>query len=574
MWRPATLGRDVDYAPADPGHEYLPGFTESFFGPLAVEWGIYGVRSTRTLRANLYRGMTPDGTRQLLTRLDFEKYRPVVGGNFHATLSLDAWLASQPEAVRNRAERLFAQAAREVADRILEQLTDRGRSGAPAGETPVKTLATLYLHKTNSIGHYHLHALLEIHNLGLRPDGTYRALDNSPLFDGQGMFSVEFAARLRHLLYREFGLVTKFTEKGLEVEGLEALRGLKTPRREQMEREIAEKGLPVTPKTLHWAGMKTHAARDTALTVGAAVSRFLGWLRTKLAEKVTTRSEGVRTTSLLREQRKADDAVRAAAKAVSRGGTHVSDQQLGNLALYAGLQTGVDPKLLDSALASAAQDPARFGLTLLPNGSYSTTKVEKSRARWGRAVTRLRELKPIPPSEAAMSVARVRHSSMPTHHFEYAVTVAWSRGFVASAPQPGLVLVADAFRAAHRTVHIVSATQTKREMQAAFQTPVGDVHAFAQRLGKPPWRDAMREVSRKKAWTIRAVYREWCRARRPKVRLTRRDLVVVDARYASHHAVRDILCVARAAGATVHMISELPVLTRAREHSANQDRDR
>src|SRR5581483_7522535 len=108
-FRPAALGHDPGYALSDPGHEYLPGVTETWMGPLAARWGIEGRRASLTLREHLYRGIGLDG--EILLPHASGRFRPVHGGNFHASKSLDAWLVMQDTHTRRKAMRAFAECA-------------------------------------------------------------------------------------------------------------------------------------------------------------------------------------------------------------------------------------------------------------------------------------------------------------------------------------------------------------------------------------------------------------------------------------------------------------------------------
>jgi hypothetical protein len=96
-------------------------------------------------------------------------------------------------------------------------------------------------------------------------------------------------------LHRGYGLETRYGPSGLEVKGYEPLRGVKTPRQEQIAAELGKDSTPRTPKALAYASRKTHgtgnrkwggAARaggteSRAARVADAVRKTAEWLKSK-----------------------------------------------------------------------------------------------------------------------------------------------------------------------------------------------------------------------------------------------------------------------------------------------------
>ena len=558
--RPGKQGKDPGYALSDPGAEYIPGLTETWLGPLAALWGVEGQRATLEARTNLFNCKTPDGSREIPLHVAPKNYRPVHGVNSFAGKSLNAWIAGQEPEARERAERLFVKCVVETlkAD-VLPHLASRvGKGGTST--VPTAALATVHKHVTDSAGHYCLHAYVEVHNVGRCPDGKERAVDNTPLFTKQRMNTMFVESRVAHAFHKEFGLVLRHGPVGtLEVKGLEALRPVKTPRQQQMIAEMLAAKVEPTPAARHWAARKTHLPRDPLLTVAAAVTRTRTWAQAAGVNARAAAVDAARGTSELYEQVKAEKAVRRAVKAVDRIGQRVSREELRAVALCEGVRARADPARVDALVTKAAAAPARHGLVRLADGHFSTKGVEQARASWGASLEKLGRKAATPPTQLALDRLHLRERPPAAYAAAKAADLGRSRVAVVDAPSESARAAVDGYRAAGRRVFAVGPGRTAGEVQRLAGTPPEAVEAFARRLGKTPLPQTVRELRRhrwRSADHLGALIRQ---ARRPAVRLERSDVLVLDARHASHRALKDIAAHARRAKATVIVIHEGPL---------------
>lgn len=554
-FRPAKLGKDPKYAISDPGYEYIPGVTGTFFGPLAARWGIEGKPATLEARTHLYNGLMPNGRWPFLRPDVLKKFRPVHGGNFHSCKDMDLWATQQPDWVRARYERLFCETANEVVrEKILPELTTRrGRGGRE--KLPAEALAVTFVHKEAS-GHYHLHVLVEFHNVGVGPDGQLRALDNKVLFRRQGIYSVEFEAKLFHRVRNEFGLELRPQGRTMGLKGLEHLRDLKTPRQEEMHEELKAKGLPVTPKTLHYAAVKTHRARQDGQTMQQILRRTRLWAYSRGVNANRATVQPRQKFSRWYQEWMALRSVKAAVKAVDKAGRHVSFDEFRRVALRKTAWRQADPARVDRILADVEARPDAYGLREIDKGVYATLRTEISRARWELSLSALAGKRPRRPSELAMD--RLRLSSKPPSLAQerLARQLLRRRAAVIDRPTVAAKVAVDAFRADNRRVFAVAPESTRRQIQRHFDVPVHDPNELAARLGKTSAWDTFIAMRSGPRWrSLEHVERLYKRARAPRLTLTRDDVLLIDARKASHHALKTIARSARKAKATVILIN-------------------
>lgn len=345
FFRAAEVSRDPAYPLSDPGWEYLRDLTDTWFGPLANRLGVQGGRATLEQRTNAYNGLSPDGRTVLLPVPDPGAYRPAIGGNFTTSKWVNAWLPSLDDKARAKAERLFAEAAHETATQhILPDLYQRWGKGGIL-KVPAESIAVLDVHKTNAAGLYYLHFPLTIATPGRGPDGRMQPLDNYPLMANQEKYSVIFVAKCVGKFHREFGLTLT---PALESTGRELLQGVKTPREEQIEQNLAEKGLPHTPKTRQIAAQETHAPRDATLTMTKVLAASRAWLGAKgidVGRMVRQAAQqAVAKTSNLARQLKAESAIRQVAKVVNERGHPVSRGEFLHLAARQALELRADTR--------------------------------------------------------------------------------------------------------------------------------------------------------------------------------------------------------------------------------------
>lgn len=566
MFRPAKLGRDPGYGLGDPGHEYIDGVTESWLGPLAQEWGVHGGRATLAERARLYRHRSPDGRTDLLPHVSVDRYRPVHGGVFHSTKTLDAWLVEQSDETRRKAKGIFARCVTEVyEEHIAGNLYARaGRGGTET--VPVKTVAAAFVHEVNGANHYHLHVHLEVHNVGRSADGKYRAFDNYPLFQRQQFYSLAFQGRLITALRQELGLSVKQGPAGPVVAGYEHLLRVKTPRQEQIEAKLAEKGIPHTPRSRHYAALETHTRRDPTVTVRDAVSRSLAWLRSKGHQAARTATAAAQATSVLMAERQAERAVKHTVKVMRAAGRHTTVSEFEFMARNAAERRGADLARVEAVLCRVEKQPERFGLTVLKPGVLTCDRIEKSRAKWGGTLGSLADERTRPPGADALRIACARNPKMGAHHVTHAIRAMENRVQTTREEGPTLKFIQDAHMAGgkKRRVFVVSAETTARPLRHTLKGPVHDPDALAARLGKTPLWPTFLELRRHRIRSLGHAIRLTKQIRKPKERLTRHDLVIIDTRGASHHAVAAVVDKAKKAKAAVIVITPEPVITHYR----------
>ena len=575
MFRPATAGRRPGYALSDPGHEYIPDVTECWLGPLADEWHLRLSRATLTERDNLYRHKSPDGRTDLLPHVELKRYRPVHAAVFHASKSFNAWLVEQAPQVRQRAKAVFARCAAEIFEQEIA-LDLRARTQKDGrGSVAVKTIAVAFVHETNAAGHYHLHVHLEIHNVGRSADGKYRAVDNKPLYRDQRLYSMAFQVKVMNAVYREFGLETRPGPKGLSIKGYEALRDVKTPRQEQIEARLDELNLAPTPKARARASRDTHARRDPKLTVAEALRRSVAWLKAKGLAHLRAVVAKVKETSILREERLAERSIRKAVRVVSGAGRNVTYREFCMLARFEAGVRRVSAPHFERELAAIKNRPGRYGMSAVAPGLLTTDRIERSRAKWGRAVSAQALAWAKPPRASAVRAARVKNAGLPVEEVATAVSAMRKRVHVAEGLSPGHKVMHDAYRAdRRRRVFVVSGEGSAAQLRRVVGSPVQDADAFATRLETTPLWDTFLELRRHRWRSLDHVGRLTKQIRQPAERLTRRDLVILDARGTSQHAVAKIVACARKAKASVVVITNLGVIEQHRPLDRGPSRDK
>ncbi len=552
--RPAKLGKDPKYAESDPGARYIPGLSQVWIGMLALVLGIENCRATTEARANLYKGKTPDGTAQLLEFGANPKYRPVFGGNLHAPKSLAAWAAEQPEALRTRFENAFMKAAVEaVREELLPKLQARGGKGGTE-RMDAATMCTPHFHAVSSDGRYAPHALFEFHNVGLCSDGKFRTLDSSPVYDRQAMVQIAFEARLVSAMYHEFGLVLRPGPKDtLEVKGLEAMRNVETPQRQAMLDEIREAGLPVTPKTLHIAGLKLHLPRNPSATVATAVRTTVAWVRKAGVDVRTAVVERVRKTNELIETKRAEVAIGRAVRAADNLGIHFTQADLKHFAIVEARRVGADPAMVDTQVSEVFRSPKKFGIYPEAPGKFTTAGIELARRQTELAVKALAKRRGKQPSARAVNSLRIGPGSAPSNALA-GMAAFGRRGTVVSEPTAALGHWVEAHRRDGRRVIAAAADPVAPQLAKVLDGRPDHPDVLAARLGKPTVLKTVRRL-RKTRWRSPAHFRELVRAaRRPDLVFDRDDVVVIDERHVSHRSVAAVCRAARKARATVVLI--------------------
>lgn len=534
MFRPARMPRDPKYALGDPGHVYIPDLTQTYLGPLAKVLGIHGDYAGLTGRTNLYKGLTPFTAAPLLTGGVPKHYRPVIGGNFHATKTLDIWLSSLPEVERKRAEMLFIECCKEVVEkRILPDMERRtGHAGAGAREK-VKAMAVLFQHSTNAAGHYHFHVLVEIHNAGKTPNGEIRALAGDVLFANQGRYSLEVEARVMLAFHKKHNLVLRPNDRGsLEVDGVKADK-IPTLRQTQITQALAQLGLSPTPKNRDRAARHNRQPRDPGLTVAAAAAGTRTWFRARGVDGRRAVLIPFPPTSRLAEDKKAEVAVTRALVKAQRLAARFSFKSLHTVALREALHLRADPDRVAarmSAIARSSDERERYGMRLLPNGLVTTAKIEQAHDRLFEAARQLGK------NGLVMSGGGER-------------------------PATDLRSMLAGFAASGSRVHVVAGPATRAELGDATGKRPELPEAFAARLSGTPNKDVFLKA-------LRRPTREAAEAA-PELALGRDDVVVLDVRRTATRAAAHIAETAARVGATVVIIGRidpsLPDQTRAQE---------
>ncbi len=573
-WRPAKMGRDPRYAETDPGHEYIEGVTQTWLGPLAERWEIAGQKATLDQRNLLYQGLSPLTKEPLLPHVKPETYRPVHGGSLHASQSLDAWLCGlkEPEK-RKQAEKVFMECAAEtVKETVLKEAY--GRTGhAGKDRVPVETLGVVFKHTLSSDGKYHLHAHVERHNIGRDPSGKLRAVDNHEAFGHQTAYTTVFHDKLIEAFHRQLNVPLRVTPEGrLEVLGVD-VRGVKTERQEKIDQELERKGLPRTPKTLHWAAQNTHRDRtgDEKTTTEEAAQKTRAWYEGRgvnlgaIFEKV--REWG----SEYAQEKRAGKAVAAAVALIEGTGIPVSDTVFRVNALHEARTLNVNTDYAEAFITKVLAKPERAGLVRLESGLLSTPAVEAARGGWGREFTRLEKKRPSPPSEKAFARTRVEGDRPRLEDIEAGRKLTEKRAVRIDRPSAAAREAIAAYRASGRRVHAVAGDLSAREVRALTGTGVQHPDAFAARVGKTGAWEVFLEVRRHRWKSVGHGLELMAKARRPKLELTTRDVLVIDVRSAGHHVTKAALTAARKAKATVVLISPEPVVTQ-RDRGPSQEK--
>lgn len=563
MFRPAKLGRDPKYGPSDAGHEYVPGVTETFLGPLAQRLGIEGTRATLDARTNLYVGRTPDDSRPLHDRPVSTRYRPVFGGNVHAPKTLAVWMAALPAAEKRRAEALFFKCCAEVtAERMLGQFTSRRGAGGRGTPDPAEVMFVGFKHLTDSAGQYRPHYLIEVHNVGRTPSGRVKCVDGKVLFDKQELFSVEFATRVMTEFHRAFGLVMRPVGRSLlEVKGLEGLRGVRTPRQAEIDAELARRGLDDTPRNRDAAARNTHRPRDLKLTVQQAVAATRAWAHAHGVNGRAAYREAKGRVSDWYMDRMAEKAIRWAVKGMNALGEPVGRYGFTVLLLRGVLRYGADPVRVRGVVTRGDNQARRYGVIPLAGELLSTTRIERSRHRAWRAYCRLERKHGVPPSDRVLSklavdgVLGVRVDG---------AAVAPRRAVTVQEPDETTRVLMNAYRADGRRVHTVASLTRQEETGAELRTGTTPPEAYAARLGRTRVWEAFKEMRRHRWRSAAHVESLWHEARKPKLALNRSDVLVLDTRDANLHALAAIVTHARKAGATVITIGSLELPPEAR----------
>lgn len=199
-------------------------------------------------------------------------------------------------------------------------------------------------------------------------------------------------------------------------------------------------------------------------------------------------------------------------------------------------------------------------------GLLTTNRIERSQAKWGRALIKISSEKASPPSELAIQKARSLNARVPVATVEEALSVLPCRTLKASSANTGVKLVHDAYASdERRRVYVVASELAPKDVRRLGTAPVNP-DSLARRVKLTSLADTFFFELRKHRLRLPHHAAEVAEhLRKPKVKFTRRDLVIVDTRNASHHAVATVVAKAKKAKATLLVITDQPVIDRARE---------
>jgi hypothetical protein len=568
FYRPAKQSPDPFYPFSDPAWEFVPGAAGLWVGDLARHFRIEGHEVTKEHLKNLHAGRSPDGSQVLIPIVDPDKYVPMHGGNCFISTDLNALIASKAPSVIKTFERPALEAAKEM---VEEHLLPKfyARLGADGREhVPVAMMAAIGKHAYGSRGDYLLHVSVTIPAVGKTADGQFFSVDNYPNFKHQKLASLGFAGRVVGKYYRQHGLILS---PELEVKGMEAMRGVKTERSEEIRGRLAQKGLPATPETRQYTSQETHRPRDPRVTVHDLINKTRDWIRAKGIDVRRAVVDVYRKTSDLAERRKATAAVKRAARAVDRIGRPVSKADFQKLALREALNGRAQVDRVERLVKDVLKSKARFGLMPLPDGRVTTSRIEKSRATTHRAVQKLSRKRGRQPKPLAYHKLTLGQNA-PHARQEEAARGFSRKGMQLAELTPAAAVFVRACMADGRRVLAVAGERTARGLRDALGVSPQDPEALAGRLGKTPRAEAFRAVRRQRWYSLRHLERLTQKARAPKLYLNASDVVVLDTRGVDQHAVRAIAAKAKAAKATLILIDDGPTPARTRSRSQSHQR--
>jgi hypothetical protein len=566
--RPAKLSRDPGYGLSDPGAEYVENVLGCWLGPLAKRLGVEGKEATLEGRTNVYKGLDPSGRVRLFHIERPKSFRPVIGGNVFAPKSLCGQLAFASDKTRREVERAYAEEVKAtVLEKVLPDLMARAKK---AGKElrPAELMCFIDKHTTDSAGHYNLHFQVSIVARGRCDDAVFRSLDNSPLFEKQWVYALDTDSRIAPRLLHEQGITLKPGPKGtLEVDGLEDFRRVETPMRARILKALKDAGRKVTPKTIHFEALRQRGAKKVRVATATALANTREWVR---KAGINVRKAVVRPVpkpNELMKQKAAEFAVWRAKRLVDKIGVPVTRSEFELLAKSEGTRVFASPARVDARVAEVFRHPLEHGLFPAGPGRVTTDGIETARRKADAAVTKMAKRRGRRPSRRAVASLSLGPTPVPAHQIAAAVRQFTRRATRLDAPTPALGHFVRAHQLDGRRVITAGTPRTAAEFARAVDRSPEHPDVIAARLDKPgKWKSFLR--LRSVRWKSFDHFVEVAKAsRRPDLVLTRDDVVVLDARYASQRAVATICRAAKKARATLVVINnpaDTPDLTRHR----------
>lgn len=553
FFRASNMSPDPAYPLTDLGHEYVPEVAEVWIGPLARRLGVAGQQATAEQRQNIALGMTPDGRTQLVPAPEEGIYRPTHGGNYFISKELNAWIASQDGPTRKEAEWLVLEAANETTQAHLLPAfyVRRGKDGREQLPAEVMAVVDKHVKGGGSRPDYVLHVCLSVPSVGRGPDKRYQPIDNYPVFEGQEVLSLGFAGRVIGKFSRRFGL---HLSPELGVKGMEVLRDAKTRRAEEIERYMAERGLPDTPAVREKAAQATHQPRDLRVTLQQLIANTREWARSNGAHALRAVVTKYQRLSELREQSNADGAFKRAANVVERLGHPVSFSTLQRLALREAVGRA-DVTRVEKLVDRVREKGSAGRLVQLPDGTVTTKRIEASRQKTDRVIAKLAKAGGAPPTRQAFHYLAVGPNG-PAVNQEQAALAMDRRGVRLSEPTNALGVLVRAYQYDGRRVFVVASERTQREFTDKVGMRPGLPEELARRLDKRPVSKGIAAARTNRLGPVTKGIKLYIQGRRPELALEKGDVLVIDARHANQHAVLAIAQRARTAGATVIHIAD------------------
>lgn len=566
--RPAKLSRDPGYGLSDPGAEYVENVLGCWLGPLAKRLGVEGKEATLEGRTNVFSGLDPSGRVRLFNVDDPKKFRPVIGGNFFAPKSLCAWLAFAPDKTRREVERAYAEEVKAtVLEKILPDLKARAKKAGRELQ-PAELMCFIDKHTTDSAGQYRLHYQVSIVARGRCADAVFRSLDNSPLFEKQWAYSLDTDSRIAPRLLEEQGIALKPGPSGtLEVDGLEDFRRVETPMRERIMKALKEAGRKVTAKTIHFEALRQRGAEKVRVATETALANTREWVR---QAGVDVRKAVIRRTpkpNELLKQKAAELAVWKAKRLVDAVGVPVTRSEFALLAKAEGTRLFANPVRVDARIAEVFRHPLEHGMFPAGPGRVTTDGIEAARRKADTAVTKMAKRRARRPSRRAIASLSIGPTPAAAHQVATALRQFTRRATRLDAPTPALGHFVRAHQADGRRVITAGAPQHAAEFARAVDRRPEHPDVLAARLDKPGvWKSFLR--LRSVRWKSFDHFVEVAKAsRRPDLKLTKDDVVVLDARHANQRAVATICKAAKKARAQLVIINnpaDTPELARAK----------
>lgn len=236
-----SMGQDAYYFALGPEQYYLNGTNPigHWFGSGARQEGLFGPVEPDQLR-NLFRGLSPDGTRTLLKDVDVSKRRPALDLTFSASKSVSAIYAVCDEPMRE-AIRHAHQSAVQKALEIVQDYGGFGRRGkAGVRFERVNLIFACFDHDTSRAQDPQIHSHAVLLNIAQRADGTYGALATRDILRLKMCSGAAYRAELAYQLEQRCNLQIERVRDWFEVAGVpkELLREFSN-RRQMIEKAVA-----------------------------------------------------------------------------------------------------------------------------------------------------------------------------------------------------------------------------------------------------------------------------------------------------------------------------------------------